>query len=435
MVSDDDRTHTIDTSTLSAGTIDRLAYININFTMRHSITLLLPFQFLYVESSSKSKKRMLTKYPKNTRAKKKNHHHHPSQEQTSENHHQRTANNHPTTTTTFEHNSINKAIKPRIHNVNDQTLDATACTDEPDWTEIDTHRTCAHYNDNPNDCGAISISISTSTTNNNSTANNPIVAADEACCACGGGCIDTPSDWTDFLNDPCSWYEDNDSPGCPFYGDTTGMHSQLTANDVCCHCRLTASIIDDDVSTVTDDDTPYITNDDVSTIQDDDITPTAPDPNCSNVPHDWTDEFGDGCEYLEEVDVFGCELYGFIVGTGGVRALEACCWCGGGEVEPLANLTTLVPSAVPSVAVPLVSVGVDSYSDAPSSFPSSIIVMQEEKPSLGPTSTSVEAVIVPTVSTALSSAPAVVSGSPGVLHVCWLVAVVVALLMVIDVLC
>ena len=43
-------------------------------------------------------------------------------------------------------------------------------------------------------------------------------------------CTDSPG-WTDSWGDRCEWYEANDSPGCPTYGQSVGG-----ATDNCCYC-------------------------------------------------------------------------------------------------------------------------------------------------------------------------------------------------------
>ena len=84
--------------------------------------------------------------------------------------------------------------------------------------------------------------------------------AREACCYCGGGtedgriqtkpptatptvfsinrqCEDVPG-FQDFCGDGCSWYEAEDSPGCPEWGDLVGIasSSEMEARDACCYC-------------------------------------------------------------------------------------------------------------------------------------------------------------------------------------------------------
>ena len=106
---------------------------------------------------------------------------------------------------------------------------------------------------------------------------NAGVAANAACCACGGGdnekrpssapsissspsylfkpsgnpsvstnpsdspkpsSCDTPG-WVDYFGDGCDWYEEFDSPGCPNYGDDDGGTGGSVADDNCCYCAGT----------------------------------------------------------------------------------------------------------------------------------------------------------------------------------------------------
>uniref|UniRef100_A0A7S2LR02 Uncharacterized protein n=1 Tax=Leptocylindrus danicus TaxID=163516 RepID=A0A7S2LR02_9STRA len=77
---------------------------------------------------------------------------------------------------------------------------------------------------------------------------NPVnVAANDACCVCGGGdrtatpsvtpkpCFDVP-DWMDSLDRACAWYEihDND-PRCDNFG-SLHVNKGFVANDACCVC-------------------------------------------------------------------------------------------------------------------------------------------------------------------------------------------------------
>jgi len=47
-------------------------------------------------------------------------------------------------------------------------------------------------------------------------------------------CVDTPG-WVDSFQDSCSWYEANDTPGCPKYGDSS-RGEMGTAKENCCYC-------------------------------------------------------------------------------------------------------------------------------------------------------------------------------------------------------
>merc|ERR1712003_155062 len=52
------------------------------------------------------------------------------------------------------------------------------------------------------------------------------------------GCVDHPT-WFDGSGEKCDWYESNDSPGCPTYGETgSGSWPLGTPNENCCYCKL-----------------------------------------------------------------------------------------------------------------------------------------------------------------------------------------------------
>ena len=46
------------------------------------------------------------------------------------------------------------------------------------------------------------------------------------------------SGFEDFCGDGCWWYEEQDSPGCPEWGELLGKTaaSEMEANEACCHC-------------------------------------------------------------------------------------------------------------------------------------------------------------------------------------------------------
>ena len=64
-------------------------------------------------------------------------------------------------------------------------------------------------------------------------------------CGSSSTCLDTPG-WVDYEEDGCDWYETNDEPGCPMYGNFGG--NMGSANDNCCHCIETGSPTDDPTS-------------------------------------------------------------------------------------------------------------------------------------------------------------------------------------------
>lgn len=51
-------------------------------------------------------------------------------------------------------------------------------------------------------------------------------------------CDNDAPDWVDFLGYGCDWYEVNDMPGCPYFGN--GNEGAMgVANDNCCYCAGT----------------------------------------------------------------------------------------------------------------------------------------------------------------------------------------------------
>ncbi|CAJ1963811.1 unnamed protein product [Cylindrotheca closterium] len=59
----------------------------------------------------------------------------------------------------------------------------------------------------------------------------------EACCVCKNDtdCFDLAG-WTDFYEDTCGWYEENEPIGCPNEGHVNGTDS-VNASQACCHCH------------------------------------------------------------------------------------------------------------------------------------------------------------------------------------------------------
>jgi len=77
-------------------------------------------------------------------------------------------------------------------------------------------------------------------------AKNGGIAANEACCACGGGstldtpeptappCTDNPEGWQDYHEHNCEWYAVNNH--CAKFGNDFAKNDGITANDACCAC-------------------------------------------------------------------------------------------------------------------------------------------------------------------------------------------------------
>ena len=63
-------------------------------------------------------------------------------------------------------------------------------------------------------------------------------AANDACCFCGGGTECTNlDDWVDNRGMDCTWYIENDIPGCPDSGTLFPNSDGITGNDACCFCK------------------------------------------------------------------------------------------------------------------------------------------------------------------------------------------------------
>lgn len=148
------------------------------------------------------------------------------------------------------------------------------------------------------------------------------VTAWQACCLCqeGNGCENVP-DWVDEAGDPCSWYQMYDDPGCPEYGHLLGTDN-VTAAEACCFCSWENTTYysseDYDDQYYSDDDEEY--------------------EGCSLVPG-WTDQYGDNCAWYETHDHSGCPLYGTDVGVNGTTVADACCICLGDGCEVIEGWT------------------------------------------------------------------------------------------------
>eukprot|EP00579_Thalassiosira_antarctica_P010214 CAMPEP_0201908604 /NCGR_PEP_ID=MMETSP0903-20130614/669_1 /ASSEMBLY_ACC=CAM_ASM_000552 /TAXON_ID=420261 /ORGANISM="Thalassiosira antarctica, Strain CCMP982" /LENGTH=646 /DNA_ID=CAMNT_0048442989 /DNA_START=76 /DNA_END=2016 /DNA_ORIENTATION=+ len=169
-------------------------------------------------------------------------------------------------------------------------------------------------------------------------------------------CTDNTPGWVDVDGYGCEWWEVNDSPGCPLYGDeyegTMGV-----ANNNCCYCidethmptsrptedgiatpEPTSSPTEGDVATL--DPTSSPTEDNLSTLEptsspvEDGIakSPTSPTQLCTDTLN-WMDAWGHGCDWYRSTDDPGCPTHEnillaiFEVFTG--SAIDNCCYCNG----------------------------------------------------------------------------------------------------------
>ena len=61
--------------------------------------------------------------------------------------------------------------------------------------------------------------------------------ANEICCGCDGGCLDSHDSWYDSGGPiyTCEWYAKSSSR-CDLFGDSYADKNGFTANDICCVC-------------------------------------------------------------------------------------------------------------------------------------------------------------------------------------------------------
>ena len=192
---------------------------------------------------------------------------------------------------------------------------------------------------------------------------------------CGGFGSGLCSDYIGWLSSwggRCDWYERNDDPGCPVYGDAWANEYGIFANDACCYCgggECTSTCFnttdkgctnDDEWSAIVDNDTVscdwFERNDEpgcLNTYSQFLSMENVPDPRdsccyCSNYCfqdlYGWQDARWDsdlygfddddfdgyGCWWYEKWDEPGCPLYGDLwPDDDGITAREACCHCRG----------------------------------------------------------------------------------------------------------
>ena len=133
------------------------------------------------------------------------------------------------------------------------------------------------------------------------------------------GRIDYPIGWTDSCGDGCDWYSEHPD-NCATYGDMWANQEGLTANDACAVCGggLDAADVPDDTEPPTTD-MPFATP-----------PPFAVDGRV-NFPADWTDSWGDTCDWYSR-EAHRCGEFGDrFANQEGQTANMACAACGGGR--------------------------------------------------------------------------------------------------------
>ena len=152
-------------------------------------------------------------------------------------------------------------------------------------------------------------------------------------------CTGNTPNWTDAYGFGCDLYEEYDSPGCPWYGDDFNG-TMGSARDNCCYCSSTysRSPSTSPKPTVSPNPTygwsptvsPYPTYGPYPTVSpttsSDPSTTSSPSLCTGNTPN-WTNAYGDGCDWYEEYDLPGCpwlgDRYNGIMGV----ARDNCCYC------------------------------------------------------------------------------------------------------------
>ena len=136
------------------------------------------------------------------------------------------------------------------------------------------------------------------------------------CCYCNK-CSDY-SDYVDAYNNTCLWYEKNEYFGCSSYGWQQNANG-VTAQDACCWCGggYSYGVEPPTIS-------PTILDSSITTVE-----PTIAE-SCDDMEN-WVDKNFNTCEWYVTNDSKDCPGTGMIIGSKGITAYEACCWCGGGS--------------------------------------------------------------------------------------------------------
>jgi len=142
--------------------------------------------------------------------------------------------------------------------------------------------------------------------------------------SCNGAKTGGMAGWKDINGSGCDWYEVNDSPGCPRFGDISGIGG--TAKDNCCFCRS---------SSTSDPDPPSTSPFPVSSCNGEKTGGTP----------EWKDRHGFGCDYYEKLPWYCKDVY-HPNGNGMGSPMDHCCACMIVESDP--------PSASPVQSTPTV---------------------------------------------------------------------------------
>eukprot|EP00956_Cyclotella_meneghiniana_P014863 scaffold22454_cov58-Cyclotella_meneghiniana.AAC.5 len=176
-------------------------------------------------------------------------------------------------------------------------------------------------------------------------------------------CIDTP-DWKDLYGNGCDWYGELDERCTEFsnwYEGTMGA-----ASDNCCHCGRVGQVNDISMNfTLANSSAPSPSSITISDDISDDLLSLDTSPSICYDTYNWTDSFGDGCDWYESNDDPGCPEYGDWSSANYTEeaANDNCCYCGGGSENPNPTVSPTI-SGAPSSSSPTVS---PTISEAPSS--------------------------------------------------------------------
>ena len=139
-------------------------------------------------------------------------------------------------------------------------------------------------------------------------------------------CTGNTPNWVDmWFDEGCDWFEENDLPGCPYYGNY-GNEESGTAMDNCCYCKLSQSPTNSPYPTYYT--TPYPQYPTFEPTKSPSPTATFSPSMCTGNTPNWVDMWlGVGCDWYEENDLPGCPFYGNSYDGGNGTAMDNCCYC------------------------------------------------------------------------------------------------------------
>jgi len=167
--------------------------------------------------------------------------------------------------------------------------------------------------------------------------------------------MDEPN-WVDLFGDGCGFYEENDA--CDLLGDCC-ENDGYTANTACCYCQglspsvtptplLSPTFLFVPTASPTKQPTPTPT---ASPTKRPTLTPTASPTTTCEEDENWTDRFGDGCDWYRLYDP-ECSLFSGCCGNlnTGLTSGDVCCHCQGIDPAPTLLFKTGIPTITPTVS-------------------------------------------------------------------------------------